>query len=376
MAGVVFSHELWFPVARTFPRAPFLFDLPENRVLPIERLLGAVLIASLAAVVFIRLRIFLDAALAAGALLIFFDQTRMQPWVYQYLLMLSVFALRSPQTNESDSGANQTLGLLQILIAGLYVWSGVQKMNYTFARETLPFLLAPLENLFPAIESAFAFLGIAAAIFESLVGIGLLFRRTRNAAVIAAILTHVVILSLLMARNYNGIVWIWNAALIAAVFIAFWRSDVSVWRAFAESVSGGWRKRATKTMVAASVLLPALSFFGWWDMYLSGALYSGGTETAVISVNKEVIEKLPPKAARVVFQTNNGSLAVLPLFEWAMAEMNVPVYPERRVFKQTAREVCRLANDKNEIELIIKERPAILDGSYRITRMRCAEIEK
>lgn len=59
-----------------------------------------------------------------------------------------------------------------------------------------------------------------------------------------------------------------------------------------------------------------------------------------------------------------------------MAELNVPVYPEQRVFKILTRKICNLAADKNQIELIIKERPAILDGNYKINRISCEQIER
>jgi hypothetical protein len=119
-----------------------------------------------------------------------------------------------------------------------------------------------------------------------------------------------------------------------------------------------------------------LSFFGLWDMYLSGALYSGNVEIAVIRINAQTLEKLPPKARESVFQTKSAEEKMLPLFEWALAEMNVPVYPEKRVFRQVGAEVCKLASDKNQVELIIKERPAILDGSFKVKRITCAELEK
>jgi len=123
-------------------------------------------------------------------------------------------------------------------------------------------------------------------------------------------------------------------------------------------------------------LLPILSFWGWWDMSLSGALYSGNTEVAVVFINQETYERLPQTAQRQVFRTRRHSRQVLPLFEWSMAELNVPPYPETRVFRYVARQVCKLTKDKSEVELVVKERPAILDGSYRVTQTTCAQLEE
>ena len=369
LAGIFASFELWFPVHRAFPRAPMFFDLPENSIVFFERLFSLLLVASLVTIIFWqRRKIFFILAAVSLILLVIFDQTRLQPWVYQYFLLLVVLALSE---NEDETASNQTLALVQILIAALYFWSGAQKLNYTFLHETLPLLLAPVQNIFPSVQPPFAFLGFAVALFEIFTGIGLLFRKTRAAAVYLAAAAHLVILALLIAKNYNQIVWIWNAALIALVVLSFWKSDVSIKQTFLETA----KLKFSTIIVAASILLPALSFFGLWDMYLSGALYSGNTEVGVVRVNENLFGKLPPAAKGVVFQTKTGE-KILPLFEWAIAEMNVPVYPESRVFKKVARVVCRSAGDKASVELIIKERPAITDGSYKLARTGCAELEK
>jgi hypothetical protein len=114
-----------------------------------------------------------------------------------------------------------------------------------------------------------------------------------------------------------------------------------------------------------------LSFRGWWDKYLSGALYSGNTVIAVVRVDRRVYEKLPVVAQRQVFATKSGE-QMLPLFEWSMADLNVPPYPEPRVFRQVARAVCKLGGEDSHAELIMKDSPAILDGSYQITRIDCS----
>lgn len=370
LVGIACSHELWFPIERTFPRTPLLFALPESFVWYFEWFFSSILVISLLLIIFLRRpKIFLAVAISSLVLLSLFDQLHLQPWVYQYLLIFAVFWRHDWQT-EDESAVNQTLGLAQIIIAGLYVWSGVQKMNFTFSHELLPSLLAPLQNLFPSIQLLFVFLGIAIPVTESLVGCGLLFRRTRNLAVCLAILMHSFILSLLIAKDYNSIVWIWNFTLIFAVVFAFWQNSVSL----RETIIN--RKfTPVKLIVFASVLLPILSFFGWWDLFLSGALYAGNVEIPVIRINEEVFEKLPPTAQSTVFQTKTTGEKMLPLFEWSIADTNAPVYLEERVFRQITREVCKLASDKNQIELIVRERPAILDGHYKVAVINCLELK-
>ncbi|HEY0462100.1 MAG TPA: hypothetical protein VGC97_23400 [Pyrinomonadaceae bacterium] len=366
IGGILFSRELWFPLDRTFPRAPLFGEAP----LWLERLLTLVLVVALGFIAFsARRKIFFITALVAALVLISFDQTRLQPWVYQYFLLLVIMALSDWQT-EDETKSNQTLALAQILIAALYFWSGVQKLNFTFSHETLPKLLAPLQNLFPATPLPFAWLGIAVALIESLIGAGLLYRKTRNLAACFAVLMHLSILGLLIAEDYNSVVWVWNAALIALVVGSFWKSDVSI----KQTMQDASRLKIAKSIIAASALLPVLSFFGGWDMFLSGALYSGNVEIAVVLTDENFYGKLPPKAQQAVFQTKNGA-RMLPLFEWSIAELNVPVYPERRAFREIFARLCKLRESQSQPELIIKQRPAIFDGSYKIARVNCDEKE-
>ena len=372
IAGIFFSLELWFPMARTFPRVPIFIGLPENTVLIVERTLTVILVISLILMtVSFCPKIFSIVAVSSLILLISFDQIRLQPWVYQYLLLLTVLALPT-----NDENSDQTLSLSQIIIAGLYFWSGVQKLNFTFLHETLPMLLTPLQNLLPSFQLPLVWLGIGIASAESLIGCGLVFRRTRKLAVWFAVAMHGFILALLIAKNYNSIVWIWNAALMLIVVIAFWKNDNSIKEAVTFSKANNWKVRLAKTISLASVLLPILSFIGWWDMYLSGALYSGNVEIGVIRINDNLYKKLPPNAQKSVFRTESGGEQMLPFFEWSIAELNVPVYPELRVFKQVAGDICRLTNYKSEIEMIVKEHPEIFNGNYKVRRISCAELER
>lgn len=376
LAGILLSLELWFPSSRSFPRIPLLIALPEAVVVLVERLLGAILITALILMAVVhRSKIFSVIAVASLILLICFDQMRLQPWVYQYLLLLSMLTLHNWQTKD-EATLNHTLGHLQLIVAALYIWSGVQKLNFSFSHEMLPELLAPLHRILPAEHLPLVTLGLGIAVVETLIGCGLLFPRTRKLCVWLAVAMHGIILGLLIARAYNSIVWAWNVALMLMVVVVFWcREDAS------RQTLNNWKTSKTTTQLAravavASVVLPILSFWGWWDMSMSGALYSGNTAVAVVRINGETFTKLPQTAQRQVFQTKSDGRQMLPLFEWSMAELNVPPNPEPRVFRQLTRQVCKLTADKSAVELVMKERPAMLDGSYQVTRISCAQLER
>lgn len=368
--GIIFSHELWFPIYRTFPRSPLIFTVPESLILPFEWLLSSIVVISLLTTTFLsNPKKFLIIIIVLVLLLSFFDQLHLQPWVYQYLLIFTVYFWHDWK-NDDEAAKNRTIGLVQIVIAGIYCWSGLQKLNFSFSHDVLPSLLMPIQNLFSSLQIPIGFLGIVIPITEFSIGCGLMFRKTRNIAVVFAILMHFMILSLLIAKNYNSIVWFWNLTLIFVVIFAFWKNDISL-----KEVLATEKLSARKAIVLLAVSLPLLNFFGYWDSFLSGAYYSGNTEIPAIKINKEVYEKLPVVAKSVVFQTQTTKEKILPPFEWSIADTNTPVYLEERVFRKIFADVCKLAVDKNNLELIIRKRPNIFDGSHQVKRIACSEIE-
>ena len=242
-------------------------------------------------------------------LLIFFDQTRLQPWIYQYLLLLGALALQSEQTKDVPS-TNHTQGQLQIVVAALYIWSGVQKLNFSFSHEVLPKLLAPLQSVLSAVHIPLVATGIGMALIETLIGCGLLFRRTRELCVWLAVAMHGLILGLLMFRGYNSVVWPWNAALALIVVALFRRSKTAPWQTLRNWSAINTTTRLAQAVVIASALAPVLSFWGWWDLCLSGALYSGNTAVAVVRINESTNRKLPQTAQRQVFRVKSDGLQV------------------------------------------------------------------
>ena len=372
---MLLSHELWFPSNRSFPRVPFLIDLPGATVVPVERSLCAILVVALISTPVVRRANTVSAiALATLGLLIFFDAMRLQPWGYQYLLLLGVLSLHREQTKDGQA-TEHTLGQSQIVVAALYIWSGIQKLNFSFSHEVLPKLLDPLQGVLSAIHPPLVAIGIGVALVEMFIGCGLLFRRTRELCVWLAVVTHMLILGLLITGGYNSVVWAWNAALPLIVVTLFWRSESAPWLTLRDWSAANRITRLARGGVIVSALAPALSFWGWWDMALSGALYSGNTAVAVVRIDDEAYKKLPQTAQRQVFRTKNSGMQILPLFEWSMAELNVPPYSEPRIFRRLTSQVCKLAEGDTAVELVMKGRPTILDGSYQVTRASCAELD-
>ena len=369
--GMLLSPRLWFGLGRTFPRAPLLSGLPAS-LSSAEYLLSPLLLIALILVAASkRPRRYLAASVAVTVLLVVSDQTRLQPWVYQYLALLLVLAcVRTWKADDADAAT--ILAASRWVVAALYFWSGVQKLNWSFAHEVMPALLERAGLQLPATYVPYA--AMSAAACEALIGVALLLRRTGQAALLLALCMHLAVLSLLVVASHNSVVWAWNVGLMLLDVLLFWRAAVPPARPSATRVSGSRLASHTgKAVFVLCGLAPALSFVGWWDMYLSAALYSGNTAVGVLRVDERVRQRLPAPAQRQMFTTKHGDL-MLPFYEWSMAELNVPPYPELRAYRRIVVQLCGYAEDLGGIELIVKGRPSLLDGSYEVKRVGCSEL--
>jgi hypothetical protein len=362
-AGLLLAPRL-FLAGRAYPRTPALDGWPALAP-PLDVVVLGALLATLVGVTLAPgPRWWAGTAAALALLLAIDDQSRWQPWFFQYVVMLTALALARD--------ADDTLAAWRTVLVALYFWSGVQKLNSTFMSQLFPWLVEPLAGALPAALSHGLLAGWwVVPLAEIAVAVGLLVPRLRNAAVVGAVATHLAVLGLLgpLGHATNVVVWPWNAALAALAALLFWSGG----RAPAFPLGVPRRLGAHAAVLVLVGVLPALSFAGRWDAYLSGALYSGNVPVAALSVTEAVAARLP-EPARGHVTRNRAGASVLDLWEWSMGELGVPSYPEDRVFRAVTREVCRLAAHPADVVLVVFGRPALLGGEREITRRNCTAL--
>src|SRR6185437_1806842 len=173
----------------------------------------------------------------------------------------------------------------------------------------------------------------AAPFLEASIGVALLARRFRPAALVAAIVMHIFVLWAIgpWGNNYNPVVWPWNLAMIAFLTILFRRTKSApadiVWtRNFAFQ----------RIVLLLFAIAPALSFFNLWDAYLSFAFYAGNENSASISMTDAVYDRLPEALDDYVYE-DGPDLNDLSISDWSPDELKVPPYAEIRVFRNVGR---------------------------------------
>jgi hypothetical protein len=361
-SGLVLAPRL-FLSTRAYPRVPVLEGWPLIPA-PFDHAVLAALLAALGGVALApRPRWWAAAGTVLALILGADDQSRWQPWFYQYVTMLAALAL----TRE----IGETLAAWRAVLVGLYAWSGIQKLNVTFMSHLFPWLVQPLADVLPAgLQRVLLGGWLVVPVTEIAVAFGLLVPRLRRAAVLGAVATHVAVLGLLgpFAHGTNAVVWPWNLAMAALAPLLFWTGEPT-----AASVLLPRRAGVHAAAVALFGVLPVLSFSGHWDAYLSGALYSGNLKAGALAVSDGVGARLPDPVRRHVTRNRTGG-NVLDIWEWSMGELAVPSYPQDRVFRAVARDVCRLADTPTDVVLVVFGRPGVLTGQREITRRDCASL--
>jgi uncharacterized membrane protein YphA (DoxX/SURF4 family) len=338
IAGVLLSVPLWLS-DRAFPLFPWLAFIPPLPR-PLDRIALALALGFAAAIVLgVRVRAAIIALAVLTAVLILADQTRCQPWVYQYVVMLLVAAPASRDAERSH------LDALRVMLAASYVWSGLQKLNWNFFADISPWLLEPIARRLPMV----AWGAHALPVVEILIGVGLLLPgRLRRVACWLGTAMHVLILFILgpLGHDINSVVWPWNVVMIALIWVLFGSGERLRLRAL-------WLHPpalARRVAVLAFALLPALNFVGVAGGYLSWSLYAGMMVDMAIDIAPEALPCLPEAIRQRSDAANNEPISI---GEWAMDVLNVPPYPERWVQRRLRDQLCPCDPEADLLSFVI-----------------------
>lgn len=309
IAGILLTPALW-GIGRDYPLSPVIPGLP---VVP----------AAFDAAWFVALLVLLVAfavtgwrglgigVIAVTLLACVLDLNRLQPWVFQYLLLLG--ALVAPKSEAPSHW--------RFVLACTYLWSGLLKFNPFFPAVALPWLLQPFVQIGP-MSGWVQVLGPGIALAEAAIGVLLFFPKTAKIAAWAGIVMHIGILLSIgpLGHSWNTVVWPWNLFMIATLAIIICK----------ETSHGTSLQRSIYGMILMILIgvLPALSLIGWWDSYLSFALYTGNLDRGRL-VN-----------------------AATDLQTWAMSDLNAPAYPEARAYRSVLEEAC--VRDPQETLIVVR----------------------
>lgn len=279
-----------------------------------------------------RLAIAALASFALGAtLLILFDQQRLQPWAYQFILLAVVLAIAGPR------GA---WPLLRLFVIGCYFHSALTKLDCAFVHTLGQQFLAALVGIFGLSLDNWSTTArlIGAALFpvgEMLVAVGLCFRRTRSAGLVGAVTLHLLLLVILgpWGLDHKPGVLLWNAYFIVQDVLLFWPAAAARESTVAPPADAPTVPWPATVLVLAAIGFPFLEPTGWFDMWPSWGLYAANAERVTLEVHRRQLDDWPSELHRYLDEPGDPSDPWLRvrLDRWALDALGAPLYPQSRV---------------------------------------------
>ncbi len=305
------------------------------------------------------------------------DQHRLQPWVFQMLMMATLLTIPQERT---------AVYCLRLFTISIYVHSALSKFDMAFVDSHGQWLL---DGLTTSLGMSTEFWSettrqVLAGMFpigELLTALLLLWPRTRRMGLKLAILMHVILLLALgpLGYGHHAGVLIWNVYFILMDVLIFRDpfpgEDAST--KLNDGEQGCWSPvgpRKVENGIAWGVttifaLLPCLSWWGLWDHWPSWAVYSSRPAIVEVFVPEGDIERLPKTLQPFV-----GPPAPLSdrcpvnLDAWSFSTLWCPMYPQERYRVAVAAAIGDL-NGIEDMRVIIRSSPDRWTGNRQVTTL-------
>lgn len=273
----------------------------------------------------------------AGCVCVLANQQCLQAWHWLFLLSLGLWLFTNrvhwPQ-------------LMHHVLCTIYVCSALSRitpqpasgMTAVIARQLMGWAGTSIlgqELLLPTLYH-----GLTAG--EFLIGILLLFRRTRAMGVILAELLHATLFAALgpFGLNHHPGVLVWNVCLmilVPAVFLwdfvprRFHDLATSTGNKSARSISIIGPRATAIILVGLTWAWPVSGLFGIADNWPSWQLYSNRPEVFTLTISSKDSASLPASLQPFVeFESVISSMSIVRLDRWSLAHTGSPMYPEDR----------------------------------------------
>ncbi len=375
ISQMLLSWPLWaLSSERSYPIIPvvdlsYLLDIKFSNTM----LLFAAALATLGVFILKNKKLWLLSLLIICSFLIIIDVNRLQPWLFQYMLIWAagVWAYRDKKGLNTDATnaqdwQNEGLYLIQMVFVATYLWAGLNKLNAHYLTSVFNWLMGIFE--WSKFLKDNHFVAVLSVLIEIAVGIGLMFARTQRWAVLLGVLMHAIILILLVKDGWNKIVYPWNVGMAIGLWVLFWDKPMNI--------NLGWLKQLFIAWVYTFLLFfaPVLNLFGLWQYNLSNMMYSG------MSLEVEMVG-LDEGQACFPSKFNNGktygvesdSSFNFDLDDWVMSEFEAPYYAETWIIPFLAKKYCPcLKPHKGFIRVETRNR---WDKTKQIKIVACDEVK-
>jgi len=246
------------------------------------------------------------------------DLNRLLPNIYQFIIVLALFGLAD------KSKPDTLLNALRIIQAGVYLWTGILKMQMGFVNGASAFIFNAL-HIYPPVYVKY--LVILVALWEVAIAIAFLSGKIIREALLSTVVLHAVISCILLLAHWNRAIISYNLFLLAGNYMLFSKSSYWLMGDVEQP-----KARIQKIAVALFIVLPLLNIAHWWPDFMSSSLYSYRGLSAVIYVDENLKKQLPEPALRAIYDSNKGPY--LSLTTWIQNETGTVPCPESLVYEK------------------------------------------
>lgn len=356
LMSVLLSHHLWAG-ERLFPKTTLLDNYSGVKA-PYDYLHLVVLL-------FLVVFSFMNQKKWPCVLLILFsmylcfdDQNRLQPWFFNYILVLFVLLFYKYRVDEPNNYTTVFISL-QVLVALTYIFSGIQKMNDAFVPDTFHWMVSSFDGILSKRQlQHITKLGYVIPYFEVSLGILLLVKPLRFIIVPLVVVMHIIILIMLgpIGKDYNMVVWPWNIIMIVLVLLLF--ANIKLERFY--DISFLFKGISFYIVITLMLVFPVFSLKNQYDSYLSSSLYSSNLNDCQLILTNKAYDKLPFYMRH--FTNTYKNYYILNIKQWAADELKAPCVPEYRIFKNVHKYVIDITGtDSEEVKFHFVERKKIFD---------------
>ena len=246
------------------------------------------------------------------------DQNRLQPYFYQSFLTIFAIEIFNRKANP-----RKILYAIILIFFATYFWSGIQKVNEAFYIQWLSAINKHFSFLPQWFLIAFTY---AVPWLEALMGVLLLFNKTRKFGVLFILVMHSTITFLLFYLGYGYNVVPWNIQNMLSVVVIFWTLKTK--NAF-EFFIQFFNKQKIAILVFTIIFPLANNLTGFYDSLLSFHFFTADLNYYNIFINEELEDNLPDHIQKF-YRYQNGK-AYIQMNEWAQYDNKVLFYPEERI---------------------------------------------
>ncbi len=305
-------------------RVPFFAGIPSPPGWGSALIFGGLLATQGLAAAGWRWRSMLWANLPLLGYVVLQDQNRFQPWAYQFAVIALAMAWTTPA---------RSIRLARWYVCGIYLYSGLSKLDASFCLELGPAFLSAALVPFGLDPSAWqgstrTLACLAMPAFEVAVALLLLSSRGRRLGLAGAVGQHVALLAILgpWGLGHSTIVLIWNLALIFEDILLFGGTPIPD-----EAGPATWPSRAAESFVWVSLILPAGERLGFCDPWPAHALYASHVERPEVFLHEDDLDRYPSSIRRRLAPADATPWRRLDLTGWSRDLRGTPLYPSSRV---------------------------------------------